>query len=68
MTEESKNTVLEKLKQKKGRAAAINAMCLVCIYDPYENGSWRKQVEACTSHDCPLYEYRPVTTGAKKEE
>jgi hypothetical protein len=67
---DTKENVLEKLRAKKGRAAAINAMCCMCIYDPdaLGCGSWRKQVEECTSYDCPLFEYRPVTTGGKKED
>jgi hypothetical protein len=44
------------------RAAAINAMCKQCIYDPYQRGNWRQQVEACTSKACPLYEFRPVSS------
>lgn len=68
MSEDIKNKTLEKLRAKSGRAAAINAMCCMCIYDPMDSGSWRKQVEECTSYDCPLFEYRPVTTGGKKED
>ena len=41
--------------------AAINAMCRQCIYDPKGSGTWRQQVEACTSPNCPLYPLRPVS-------
>jgi hypothetical protein len=35
---------------------AINAKCKECIYDPIGgNGTWRQQVEQCTSFNCPLY-------------
>lgn len=67
---DKKMALVKKLKSKKGRAAAVNAMCCECIYDPEALGcgSWRKQVEDCTSLNCPLYPYRPVTTGGKDDE
>ena len=41
---------------------AINAMCKHCIFDPHGGGgSWREQVEACTSPGCPLFTVRPTT-------
>lgn len=40
---------------------AVDAMCKACIYDPVCQGTWRKQVEECTSPDCPLYPVRPTT-------
>ena len=41
---------------------AVNAKCRECIYDPNSGqGTWRKQVEDCTSPLCPLFPYRPVT-------
>jgi hypothetical protein len=44
--------------------SAINAKCKECIYDPVGGkGTWRQQVEACTSRRCPLYEVRPVSEG-----
>lgn len=42
--------------------AAINAKCKECIYDPISGfGTWRQQVEACTSPTCPLYPVRPTS-------
>ena len=38
---------------------AINAKCKECIYDPYAKGTWRMQVELCTSLNCPLFKVRP---------
>jgi len=69
MKEEHKVQLVAKLLSKSGRAAAINAMCCTCIYDPVVagHGSWRKQVEDCTSRTCPLYKYRPCTSGGKDE-
>ena len=39
---------------------AVNDKCKECIYDPKSQGTWRKQVEDCTSRLCPLYSERPV--------
>ena len=47
--------------QKRSMRAAINAMCKGCIYDRYQSGTWRQQVEACTSPRCPLYQFRPIS-------
>ena len=49
--------------------AAINAKCKECIYDPGSGGgTWRQQVEACTSPKCPLYPVRPVSEGYSGRE
>jgi len=51
------------------RKAAINSFCLHCIYDPLSgSGTWRQQVEACTSSDCALFSYRPKSTNGKKQQ
>jgi len=48
--------------------AAINAKCKECIYDPIAGrGTWRQQVEACTSYACPLYPVRPTSKGAQAD-
>lgn len=39
---------------------SVNDKCKECIYDPLTKGTWRKQVEECTSYACPLYTVRPV--------
>ena len=52
----------------KTRAAAINAMCWECIYDPNATGSWRAQVEACTAPKCPLFNFRPKTVGSEVKD
>lgn len=45
---------------------AINAYCKWCIFDPKSGGgTWRQQVSACTSRDCPLWPVRPQTQGQK---
>ena len=45
--------------------AAVNAKCRSCIYDPGSgNGTWREQVEACSSSNGPLHPFRPLS-GAK---
>jgi hypothetical protein len=47
--------------------SAINSMCKDCIYAPYDKGTWRQQVEECTSYNCSLYDVRPLPILAKKE-
>lgn len=37
----------------------INAKCKECIFDPYSDGTWRQQIEQCSSPNCPLYDVRP---------
>ena len=39
----------------------IDKNCRFCLYDPGADGTWREQVEACTSPDCALYPIRPVS-------
>ena len=44
----------------------INDMCKLCIYDPVGGeGTWRQQVQACTSHECPLFDLRPISQPKK---
>jgi hypothetical protein len=47
---------------------AINAKCKDCIYDPVDGGTWRQQVEACTSPDCALFQLRPVSMPKDTKE
>ncbi len=48
------------------RKQAIEHKCKECIYDPFPgNGTWREQVEACTSRNCPLYQFRPLTQATQ---
>jgi hypothetical protein len=44
---------------------AINDKCRDCIYDQFAAGNWRQQVQACSVTLCPLYPYRPVSSGGK---
>jgi hypothetical protein len=46
---------------------AINDKCRDCIYDPLSGlGTWRQQVEGCTSVRCPLYPVRPKSSSGAK--
>lgn len=47
----------------KTRGAAIAAKCKDCIHDPAAAGTWREQVAACQSLDCPLWRFRPLQDG-----
>lgn len=40
---------------------AINSKCKECIHDPYQQGKWKQQVQACTSPRCPLFPVRPIS-------
>ena len=53
---------------KAGLRGKINAKCIECIYDPWSEGTWRLQVENCTSWACPLYEVRAKTTDKIEKE
>ena len=53
--------VIQKRGHKTALRAKLNAKCRDCIYDPHSEGTWRKQVEKCTSFICPLYEVRPTS-------
>ena len=48
------------------RQQAIDAHCKDCNFDDQDIGTWRSQIESCTSPDCPLYEYRPLTNTTLK--
>jgi hypothetical protein len=46
------------------RTKAINDYCKGCIYDKLSPGTWREQVELCTSEkSCALWPYRPITVA-----
>lgn len=63
METDHRSEVIAREAGKPGLRGKINAKCTECIYDPYQPGTWRKQVENCTSPACPLYEVRPVSGG-----
>lgn len=48
------------------RQGAIAAKCKECIYDPQSPGTWKEQVEACTSPKCPLFKFRPKSQKKRK--
>jgi len=54
---------INRLASKAGLRGKIDAKCAECIYDPYSEGTWRKQVEKCTSRTCPLF---PIRTKSSK--
>ena len=64
--DEHRSNIINKLVSKVGLRPKIDAFCVECIYDPYSEGTWRKQVADCTAKRCPLYTVRPkVTIGEK---
>lgn len=46
---------------------AIDSFCRECIYDKKQRelGTWRQQIAACTSDNCPLYNVRPKAYAPK---
>lgn len=62
-TDKRCHQIIHQELKKGGLRGRINAMCASCIYDPSgKGGTWRKQVEGCTSSQCALYDVRPVPT------
>ncbi len=60
-----RDRIVERELKKSGFKSKIRAFCCHC-YDPYSEGTWLKQVENCTSCDCPLFPIRPVPNAKKK--
>ena len=54
--------LIDKHAKKTGLRGKVDAFCIHCIFDPYAEGSWRKQVTECTANNCPLYSVRPLST------
>lgn len=48
------------------RQEAIDAKCKDCNFDNNDVGTWREQVESCTSTSCSLWEHRPLTAATVK--
>jgi len=40
----------------------IEEYCKSCSYDPTQPGSWRFQIENCSTVSCALYPVRPLTS------
>lgn len=70
----TRNQLREKLitrhANRKGLKGRITAMCISCIYDPYASGAgtWRKQIQDCTSKECPLFDVRPTSRYIEEDE
>ena len=54
-----RHEVIDRLAGKPGLRGKIDAKCCECIYDPISGGgTWKQQVESCTSTTCPLFPVR----------
>ena len=63
-----KQQLIGRLCQKPGRSGRVSAKCVECIYAEVGGaGTWRQQVEACTSSACPLWDIRPLSSSEKDE-
>ena len=63
---DNREILIHKMAEKPGLRGKLDAKCIECIYDPYQPGTWRFQVEECTSPDCPLYLVRAKSTYTQK--
>lgn len=63
-----KSKTISRLLKKGKLRGRIDAMCCSCIYDPIGDGSWRFQVENCTSLTCSLYSVRSMTVKASASD
>ena len=61
-----RDRIVEREVKKRGLKGKIRAFCCHCIYDPYSEGTWLKQVEKCTSTHCPLFSVRPMPKSKRK--
>ncbi len=56
-----RKVIIQREMAKSKFRGRINAKCVECIYDPKcGSGTWRQQVAACTSYNCPLFDVRPI--------
>jgi len=66
-TQERRDQLIANNVKKPGMRGKVNAKCIECIYEPDAGtGTWRQQVEGCTSATCPLYDIRPTSSGDKQ--
>jgi hypothetical protein len=63
-----RDKIVERESKKAGYKGKIRAFCCHCIYDPYQEGTWLKQIEKCTSWHCPLFTVRPLPIGRTHKE
>ncbi len=52
---------------RPSRARAVRAKCAECIHDPESRGSEIRQITACSSTSCPLYDVRPTVEVTAQE-
>jgi len=62
---ENLTTLKASSKSSQSLRKVINDKCKECLYDPYDKGTWRMQVESCTSPKCPIYPVRPKPIAKK---
>jgi len=61
--DQQRQNLIQKHTGKAGLRGRIDAKCIECIFDPYQPGSWLKQVDLCTCTECPLYPVRKKPKG-----
>lgn len=45
----------------------IEDKCRQCAYDPQDRGTWREQVERCSTKSCALWVVRPVSGELQRQ-
>lgn len=63
-----KQNLIDKLVRRPGLRGKVDAMCIECLYDPYQDGNWRIQVAKCTSMACPMHSVRPTSSSNSEGE
>ena len=60
-----KDAIVDRLMAKGTQKNLIAAHCVQCTYDPYDEGTYRIQIERCGAPSCSLYSVRPkpIKTG-----
>ena len=58
-----KQRLINRLTSKAGLRGKVDAICVECVYDPCEDGTWRLQVANCACKSCPLYTSSPKPTN-----
>lgn len=65
-TNERRKQLIDTYKSRKGFKTRVIAKCIECIYDPTQQGTWRRQVEKCSAPSCALYDVRPIANYTEK--
>jgi hypothetical protein len=60
-----RDALIDKHQSKAGLRGKIDAMCISCVYEEGQGGTWAQQIEACTVTKCPLFSVRRRSSTGK---